>query len=67
MSMPFSIRHWHNLQTHAGVDVGNRGPLLGRIHECPNPLDPWMKSLRSSNVKIQLPSFPFGCYTNPLP
>ena len=30
--MPFSIRHWHNLQTHAGVDVGNRGPLLGRIH-----------------------------------
>jgi hypothetical protein len=23
------------------------------------------QSLRSSNVKIQLPSFPFGCYINP--
>jgi hypothetical protein len=29
-------------------------------------LDPCLKSIRSSNVKIQLPSFPFGCYTNPL-
>ena len=32
----------------------------------PRYLDPCLKSLWSSNVKIQLPSFPFGCYTNPI-
>ena len=32
----------------------------------PDTLDPCLKSSRSSNVEIQLPSFPFGCYTNPL-
>ena len=31
----------------------------------PRYLDPCLKSIRSSDVKIQLPSFPFGCYTNP--
>src|SRR4030095_4460121 len=34
-------------------------------NERPDTLDPCIKSIRSSNVKIQLPSFPFGCYTNP--
>ena len=34
-------------------------------NERPDTLDPCLKSIRSSNVKIQLPSFPFGCYTNP--
>ena len=33
---------------------------------CPDTLDPCLKSIRSCNVKIQLPSFPFGCYTNPI-
>jgi hypothetical protein len=28
-------------------------------------LDPCLKSIWSSNVQIRLPSFPFGCYTNP--
>ena len=28
-------------------------------------LPPGLQSLRSANVTIQLPSFPFGCYTNP--
>src|SRR5215831_5903007 len=33
----------------------------------PRYLDPYLsRASRSSNVKIQLPSFPFGCYTNPV-
>jgi hypothetical protein len=34
-------------------------------NERPDTLDPCLKSIQSCNVKIQLPSFPFGCYTNP--
>jgi len=33
----------------------------------PRNLAPCLKNIQSSNVKIQLPSFPFGCYTNPIP
>ena len=32
----------------------------------PDTRDPSIKSIRSSHVKIQLPRFPFGCYTNPV-
>src|SRR2546423_12837800 len=35
-------------------------------NERPDTLDPCLKIIRSSHVKIQLPRFPFGCYTNPL-
>ena len=38
---------------------------ISRI-ERPDILNPCLRSIRSSNVKIQLPSFPFGCYTNPV-
>ena len=34
-------------------------------NERPVPLPAGLQSLRSANVTIQLPSFPFGCYTNP--
>ncbi len=45
-----------------------RSPAQNRSisrNERPDTLDPCIKSIRSSNIKIQLPSFPFGCYTNP--
>ena len=45
MSMSFSIRHRHNLQTHTGVDVGDRGPLLGRIHHHIGHLAPLIHGL----------------------
>jgi hypothetical protein len=35
-------------------------------NERSDTLDPCIKSILSSIVQIQLPSFPFGCYTNPL-
>src|SRR4030095_15894805 len=35
-------------------------------NERSDTLDPCIKSTLSSIVQIQLPSFPFGCYTNPL-
>src|SRR5438128_1274592 len=35
-------------------------------NERPDTLDPCLKSIRLSNVSRQLPSFPFGCYTNPV-
>jgi hypothetical protein len=34
-------------------------------NERSDTLDPCIKSSWSSIVQIQLPSFPFGCYTNP--
>src|SRR5712691_10556547 len=45
-----------------------RSPAQNRSisrNERPDTLDPCIKSIRLSNVKLQLPSFPFGCYTNP--
>src|SRR5712691_11711544 len=45
-----------------------RSPAQNRSisrNERPDTLDPCIKSIRLSNVKRQLPSFPFGCYTNP--
>ena len=56
------------------TSIKSHSPPVGRyVHhnrsisrnERPDILDPRLKSIRSSNVKIQLPSFPFGCYTNP--
>jgi hypothetical protein len=34
-------------------------------NERSDTLDVSLKSIRSFNVTIKLPSFPFGCYTNP--
>jgi hypothetical protein len=34
-------------------------------NERPDTLDPGVKSIGSPSVQRQLPSFPFGCYTNP--
>jgi hypothetical protein len=34
-------------------------------NERPDTLNPGIKSIWSPSVSIQLPSFPFGCYTNP--
>ena len=34
-------------------------------NERPATFPAGLQSLRSANVTIQLPSFPFGCYTNP--
>src|SRR5215831_2158345 len=61
-----------------GFEHGNPWNFRGACHghspaqnrsilrnERPDTLDPCLKSSRSSNVEIQLPSFPFGCYTNP--
>ena len=45
-----------------------RSPAQNRSisrNERSDTLDPCIKSLWSSTVRIQLPSFPFGCYTNP--
>ena len=35
-------------------------------NERPDTLNPGIKSIWSPSVSIQLPSFPFGCYTNPV-
>ena len=45
-----------------------RSPAQNRSllrNERPATFPPGLQSLRSANVTIQLPSFPFGCYTNP--
>jgi hypothetical protein len=36
-------------------------------NERPDTLNPGIKNIWSPSVSIQLPSFPFGCYTNPYP